>query len=64
MTVPDQRYYIVDIAGHYFKWNEQNELVVARDRSEAVLFTQQKAETRIGKGRKSHFYHVLRKWKS
>lgn len=59
MINPDKRYYIVDTAGHYCKLNEQKDLVIARDISEAALFTQIEAETRISKGRKSRFYHVI-----
>lgn len=50
--------YIVTTEGQYCKLNEHNDLVIARDHSEAVLFPRQEAETRIGKGRKSRFYHI------
>lgn len=50
--------YIVTTEGQYCKLNEHNDLVIARDHSEAVLFPRQEAETRISKGRKSRFYHI------
>ena len=50
--------YIVTTEGQYCKLNEHNDLVIARDHSEAVLFPRQEAEIRIGKGRKSRFYHI------
>ena len=50
--------YIVTISGQYCKKNEQNDLVIARARSEAELFTRQEAEARIGKGHKLRFYHI------
>ena len=50
--------HIVTIEGKYCKLNERGDLVIARDDSEAVLFSRQEAETRIGKGRKSRFYRI------
>lgn len=50
--------YIVTTKGQYCKLNEHNDLVIARDHSEAILFSRQEAEARIGKGRKSRFYHI------
>lgn len=52
------KYHIVTIEGKYCKLNERGDLVIARDESEAVLFSRQEAETRIGKGRKSRFYRI------
>ena len=49
--------YIVTTLGQYCKQDEQRQLVVAQDRSEAVLFTRKEAEERIGKGAKVCFYH-------
>ena len=50
--------YIVTTLGQYCKQDEQRQLVVAQDRSEAVLFTRKEAEERIGKGVKARFYHI------
>lgn len=50
--------YIVTTEGQYCKLNEHNDLVIARDHSEAVLFLRQEAETRISKGRKSYCYRI------
>lgn len=50
--------YIVTTEGKYCKLNERDDLVIARDYSEAILFPRQEAEDRIGKGRKSHFYRI------
>ena len=50
--------HIVTIEGKYCKLNKRGDLVIARDESEAVLFSRQEAETRIGKGRKSRFYRI------
>lgn len=54
-----KRYHIVDTAGHHYKLNEENNLVIARDSSEATLFTIRDANTRIGTGRRSRFYNVI-----
>lgn len=50
--------YIVTTEGKYCKLNERDDLVIARDYSEAILFPRQEAEARIGKGRKSRFYRI------
>ncbi len=50
--------YIVTTEGKYCKLNECDDLVIARDYSEAILFPRQKTEARIGKGRKSRFYRI------
>lgn len=54
-----KRYHIVDMSGNHYKLNEKNNLVIARDSSEATLFTLREANARIGTGRKSRFYNVL-----
>lgn len=53
-----EKCYIVTTKGQYCKLNERNDLVIAQDQSEAVLFPRKEAEARIGKGNKSHFYHI------
>lgn len=54
-----KRYNIVDTAGHFFKLNERNNLVVAKNSSEATLFTLREANERIGTGKKSRFYSFV-----
>ena len=54
-----KRYHIIDTAGNYYKLNEKNSLVVARDGLEATLFTLREANARIGTGRRSRFYNVI-----
>lgn len=58
MMNADDKCYIVTTEGKYCKLNERNDLVIARDHSEAALFPRQEAEVRTGKGRKSRFYHI------
>ena len=54
-----KRYHIVDTAGHFFKLNDRNNLVVAKNSSEATLFTLREANERIGTGKKSRFYSFI-----
>ena len=54
-----KRYHIVDMSGNYYKLNEKNNLVIARDSSEATLFTIREANARIGTGRRARFYNLL-----
>lgn len=54
-----KRYHIIDTAGHFFKLNDKNNLVVAKSSSEATLFTLREANERIGTGKKSRFYSFI-----
>ena len=54
-----KRYYIVDSSGNYYKVDEKNSLVIARNSSEATLFTIREANARIGTGRRARFYNML-----
>lgn len=59
MMDTEKRYHIVDTSGNYYKLNEKDNLVVARNSDEATLFSLREANSRIGSGRKAHFYNVL-----
>lgn len=52
-------YFIVDMAGNFYKLNKKNELVKAKDSSEASKFDIVSANTRIGGGKKAHFYTTI-----
>ena len=54
-----KRYHIVDTAGHFFKLNDKNNIVVAKSSSEATLFTLKEANDRIGTGKKARFYSFI-----
>lgn len=41
--------YIVTTEGQYCKLNKHNDLVIARDHSEDILFPRQEAEARLAK---------------
>ena len=52
-------YHIVDTSGNYYKLNEKNSLVIARDSSEATFFTIREANAKIGTGRRARFYNLI-----
>ncbi len=54
-----KKFYIIDTAQHFYKLDNKNNLVMAKDSSEATLFSLQEANSRIGSGKKARFYNVL-----
>lgn len=54
-----KKFYIIDTTHHFYKLDSKDKLVMARDSSEATLFSLQEANRRIGSGRKARFYNVL-----
>lgn len=52
----DKLYYIMDYSGHYFRLNDKDDLVIARDMDEAAVFSFVEANRRINGGHKSKFY--------
>lgn len=54
-----KKFYIIDSGRHFYKLDNKNNLVMARDSSEAMLFSLQEANSRIGSGRKARFYNIL-----
>lgn len=54
-----KQYHIIDTKGNYYKLDENNNLVMARNSAEATLFSLREANTRIGTGKKARFYNVL-----
>ena len=57
--IDDKEYYIVDGRGNYYRVNTNDQLVVAGSREEAGVFGYFKANQRIGRGKKAHFYSVI-----
>lgn len=51
--------YIMDGNGNYYTVNGSGQLVVAKDRDEAGVFTFFEANQRIGGGKKAKFYHTI-----
>lgn len=54
-----QLYYIVDTAGNYYRLGTDNQLMPAMNEEEAGVFTFFEANSRIGSGKKSHFYSAI-----
>jgi len=52
-------YNIVDMQGNFYKIDAKGNLVVARNSSEANIFSLREANDRIGTGRKSRFYSTI-----
>lgn len=55
----DSFYYIMDYSGNYYRTNQANQLVAVASEQEAAVFTFAQADSRIGMGRKSAFYHMI-----
>lgn len=51
--------YIMDGNGNYYTVNNRDQLVVAKDRDEASVFTLFEANQRIGGGKKARFYQTI-----
>ena len=51
--------YIMDGNGNYYTLGGDGQLIVAKDRDEAAVFTFSEANEKIGEGKKSKFYHVI-----
>ncbi|MBQ7955518.1 MAG: hypothetical protein IJ282_07175 [Lachnospiraceae bacterium] len=57
--VMERMYYIIDGRGNYYRTNEEDQLIVSRDRETADLFELKEANKRINNGRKMYFYSIL-----
>lgn len=54
----DKLYYIMDYSGNYYRTNDRNDLVVAKNVNEASVFSFMEANKRINIGHKSKFYFM------
>ena len=52
-------YYISDISGNYYRVNNCDQLVAVESKDYADMFSLTEANTKIGTGKKSHFYSVV-----
>lgn len=60
MTTSEKRYYILDAqCRNYYKVSSDGNLVVAKDTSDATMFSIREANERLGSGRKARFYTIL-----
>lgn len=59
ISTHNKLHYIIDLAGNYYRVNANNQLVAAKSRDEAGVFSYIEANERLGNGRKSNFYSLL-----
>lgn len=52
----DKLYYIMDYSGNYFRLNDRDDLVIAKNIDEAAIFSFVEANRRINVGQKNKFY--------
>ena len=59
LAVTHKLHYIVDGSGNYYRINDKDQLVMAKDWRDAGVFSFADANQRIGGGKKSHFYTAI-----
>ncbi len=52
-------FFIMDSSGNYYRLDSDNQLVVADGKEDAIFFTYEDADMRIGSGKRSHFYQIV-----
>ena len=52
-------FFIMDSNGKYYRLDSDNQLVVADGKEDAVFFTYEDADMRIGSGKRPHFYQIV-----
>lgn len=57
--VAKRMYYIIDGKGNYYRTNEEDQLIVSRDKENADLFELKEANKHINNGRKMYFYSIM-----
>lgn len=57
--VAERMYYIIDGRGNYYRTNEEDQLIVSRDKENADLFELKDANKHINSGKKMYFYSIL-----
>ena len=59
LSVLKKMYFIVDAKGNFYHLSSNGQLVQARDKAEADMFSFTEANQRIGGGRKAKFYTTI-----
>lgn len=59
LGVMNKLHFIIDSTGKYYRVNGNNQLVIAKDRNDAGVFSFMEANQRIGSGKKAHFYTTI-----
>lgn len=55
----NKKYLIMDNDGNYYRLDASGQMVVADGRIDAVFFTYEEASSKIGNGKKSHYYKIM-----
>ena len=54
-----KRFFIMDTSENYYRLDKSGQLVVADGREDAVFFTYEEADKKIGKGKRAHYYKIV-----
>lgn len=52
-------FFIMDTSENYYRLDKSGQLVVADGRKDAVFFTYEEADKKIGKGKRAHYYKIV-----
>lgn len=52
-------FFIMDTSENYYRLDKSGQLVVADSRKDAVFFTYEEADKKIGKGKRAHYYKIV-----
>ena len=52
-------FYIMDTSENYYQLDKSGQLVVADGKEDAVFFTYEEADKKIGKGKRAHYYKIV-----
>ena len=54
-----KKFFIMDTSENYYRLDKNGQLVVADGKEDAVFFTYEEADKKIGKGKRAHFYKIV-----
>lgn len=54
-----KRFFIMDTSENYYRLDKSGQLVAADSREDAVFFTYEEADKKIGKGKRAHYYKIV-----
>lgn len=54
-----KRFFIMDTSENFYRLDKSGQLVVADGREDAVFFTYEEADKKIGKGKRAHYYKIV-----
>ena len=54
-----KKFFIMDTDDSYYRLDKSGQLVVADGKEDAVFFTYEEADKKVGKGKRAHFYKIV-----